>query len=158
METNTDILIAEFMGMDIGHGHMVIDINGRNWTMPKFKFSWDWLMKVVDRIESLNLDDGTNYPNVTIGATCYCVIQDSNGELFEFTGEQSSKILSVYHSVVDFINWYNNHICRECKGVGKPSKGIMNYHNIQTQDKSKEFETKLEDCIKCTKCGHSWIN
>ena len=48
-------------------------------------------------------------------------------------------------------------ICHKCGGTGKPSKGYMNFHNIQTSDRSKEFETKLLDCIKCTSCGHSWI-
>lgn len=50
-------------------------------------------------------------------------------------------------------------ICRKCGGNGKPSKGYMNFHNIQfPNDKSKaEFETKLLDCIKCELCGHSWI-
>lgn len=48
-------------------------------------------------------------------------------------------------------------ICRKCSGTGKLSKGYMNFHNIQTQDLSKEFETKLLDCIKCELCGHSWI-
>ena len=48
-------------------------------------------------------------------------------------------------------------ICRKCGGNGTPSKGLMNFHNIQTQDLSKEFETKLLDCIKCESCGHSWI-
>lgn len=49
--------------------------------------------------------------------------------------------------------------CRKCGGEGKPSKGLMNFHNIQfPYDKSKaEFEDKLLDCIKCTSCGHSWI-
>lgn len=47
--------------------------------------------------------------------------------------------------------------CRKCGGNGKPSKAIMNFHNIQTQDLNKEFETKLLDCIKCESCGHSWI-
>lgn len=48
-------------------------------------------------------------------------------------------------------------VCSKCGGIGKPSKGFMNFHNIQTQDLSKEFETKLLDCIKCESCGHSWI-
>lgn len=49
--------------------------------------------------------------------------------------------------------------CKKCKGIGKPSKAFMNYHNIQHPlDGSKaEFETKLQDCIKCEDCGHSWI-
>lgn len=47
-------------------------------------------------------------------------------------------------------------ICRKCGGNGKPSKGIMNFHNIQRND-AKKFETRLLDCIKCESCGHSWI-
>lgn len=46
--------------------------------------------------------------------------------------------------------------CKVCGGNGKPSKGFMNFHNIQRSD-AKEFETKLLDCIKCESCGHSWI-
>ena len=48
-------------------------------------------------------------------------------------------------------------ICHKCGSNGKPSKGYMNFHNIQTSNRSKEFETKLLDCIKCESCGHSWI-
>lgn len=48
--------------------------------------------------------------------------------------------------------------CRVCNNsVGKKSKAFINIHNIQTTDKSKEFETKLIDCNKCPNCGHSWI-
>ncbi len=49
--------------------------------------------------------------------------------------------------------------CRVCGGIGLPSKGIMNYHNIQHPlGKSKaEFETVVENCLKCESCGHSWI-
>ena len=48
-------------------------------------------------------------------------------------------------------------ICRVCGGNGVPSTGIVNFHNIQTSDKTKEFITKQLPCIKCEKCGHSWI-
>jgi hypothetical protein len=51
----------------------------------------------------------------------------------------------------------HNYKCRNCDGVGKKSTSIMNFHNIQTTDLSKEFETKMLDCIKCQACGHSWI-
>ena len=50
-----------------------------------------------------------------------------------------------------------NETCKKCGGICKPSKGILNIHDIQTNDLSKEFETKILDCIKCTSCGHSWI-
>jgi len=49
-----------------------------------------------------------------------------------------------------------NTICRECGGNCKPSKGLMNYHNVQTDDKSEEFTTVLKDCLKCEDCGHSF--
>lgn len=49
-----------------------------------------------------------------------------------------------------------NTICRECGGNCKHSKGIMNYHDIRTNDRSKEFTTVLEDCLKCEDCGHSF--
>lgn len=60
------------------------------------------------------------------------------------------KILGKYPTV------NQSNICNKCNGVGKPSKALYNTHNIQTQDLSKEFETKLINCIKCENCGHSW--
>lgn len=50
-----------------------------------------------------------------------------------------------------------DNICRVCGGNGVPSTGIVNFHNIQTLDKTKEFTTKQLPCLKCEKCGHSWI-
>ena len=47
--------------------------------------------------------------------------------------------------------------CKKCGGICKPSKGILNTHNIQTNDLNKEFETKLVDCLKCESCGHSFV-
>jgi|JI10StandDraft_1071094.scaffolds.fasta_scaffold75190_1 hypothetical protein len=44
--------------------------------------------------------------------------------------------------------------CRICGGNCKPSKGLVNYHNIQGN--KPEFETKLIPCFKCIKCGHSF--
>lgn len=54
----------------------------------------------------------------------------------------------------------DKYICRKCGGLAIDSKALMNYHYI---DKSYirgeiEFETKLEDCLKCMNCGHSWVN
>ena len=51
----------------------------------------------------------------------------------------------------------NPKICRNCGCIGKPSKGLVNIHNIQTRDLSREFEDKIVDCLKCPNCGHSWI-
>ena len=51
--------------------------------------------------------------------------------------------------------------CRICDSVALPSKALVNYHNIQhslNPHTSVEFVTKMENCLKCSNCGHSWIN
>ena len=52
-----------------------------------------------------------------------------------------------------------SNVCKECGSIGKPSKAFMNYHNIRypLDGSIAEFETRLENCLKCVKCGHSWI-
>ena len=75
----------------------------------QYHTSWDWLMPVVEKIENTNLFPTTeNAINVTIGATLYCLIQDSYGEKFEIVGQGKTKLLSVYQAVVEFIKNQNN--------------------------------------------------
>lgn len=49
------------------------------------------------------------------------------------------------------------YICRICSSTSTISKGLMNIHDIQTLDYTKEFITKFINCYKCSNCGHSWI-
>ena len=73
----------------------------------KYDSDWNWLMKVVDKIESFVLNDGNSF-NVTIGATNYCVIQDSYGEIYEnIEDSEETKLLTVYKAIIKFIKWYN---------------------------------------------------
>ena len=103
-------LIAEFMDMEYSDKR---SFKNGEWTysiksLSKFRSSWDWLMPVVEKIENTNLFPTTeNAVNVTIGATLYCLIQDSYGEKFEIIGQDKTKLLSVYQAVVQFINFYN---------------------------------------------------
>lgn len=46
--------------------------------------------------------------------------------------------------------------CNKCNGNCKPSKGIINIHNLSKSGEG-EFETKIKDCLKCENCGHSFI-
>ena len=72
-----------------------------------FHSDWNWLMKVVDKIESFVLNDDNSF-NVTIGATNYCVIQDSYGEIYEnIEDSEETKLLTVYKAIIKFIKWYN---------------------------------------------------
>ncbi len=98
-----DRLILEFMGwknhVDMGSIQLfykddeVKHISGMN-----FNSSWDWLMPVVEKIESLGH-----------GVTIYrkgCHINDIGvSSINGFT--HSNKLEQTYKAVVEFIKWYN---------------------------------------------------
>ena len=113
--------IAEFMGFVADKSFEVKLADGINTSyyyrkddvvhlpeIMKYNCSWDWLMEVVEKIESLP-DEENN------GAFFFEIYQDSviifsNGdyinELIEVMG-QGSRINSVYQAVIEFIQWYN---------------------------------------------------
>jgi hypothetical protein len=104
--TENNKLIAEFMGYDRG----VSELMG-------YDTSWDWLMPVVEKIESLGVKFWVK------GNTCRVYINrelaelDSNvewnGISTEFEGfffiyfEEKTKKEATYKAVVEFIKWYN---------------------------------------------------
>lgn len=70
----------------------------------KFHSDWNWLMQVVEKIESLH---ETN--NVLIG-TNITYVQIHNKVINEqeiFKGVSNIKIEAVYNACVEFIKWYN---------------------------------------------------
>lgn len=76
-------------------------------SIAKYHKSWDWLMPVVEKIESIIFNEDNSF-NVTIGSTNYCVIQDSHGEVYDSTEDsKESKLLTTYSAVVEFTEWYN---------------------------------------------------
>lgn len=103
--------ISEFMG--IWGNRKGIDV-----TEPqglKYHTSWDWLMPVVEKIESIH-DEHHGYFGVHISSNG-CTIQATN-----FRPDKpipnpphyfadyvyDTKILSTWMAVVGFIKWYNN--------------------------------------------------
>jgi len=75
-----------------------------------FHSSWDWLMPVVEKIETINdLDDG--YCSDFVLTATYHIqnwtvsILDNNIEVTEQEG--LTKIGTTYKAVVEFIEWYN---------------------------------------------------
>ena len=106
--TENNKLIAEFMG----YPKHKIDFVGKRLNFENSKHNtyhkdWNWLMPVVEKIESFVLNDDNSF-NVTIGATNYCVIQDSYGEIYEnIEDSEETKLLTVYKAIIKFIKWYN---------------------------------------------------
>ena len=67
----------------------------------KYSTSWDWLMPVVEKIESLGYDVFIN--------GLYCRITDSGLSDFEIeSSEVARKIEAVFSSCVEFAEWYKN--------------------------------------------------
>lgn len=73
-------------------------------TIMKYHKSWDWLMPVVEKIESLDF-----VVQIHLGS-CFIKTQD---QFIAFKGKYVAKsqgkikIDNVYNAVIEFINWYN---------------------------------------------------
>lgn len=105
-------LIAEFMGAKV-NGPCV------NYPQPHFKIklwsdteleyhtSWDWLMPVVEKIESLGY-------RVSIERWLVQILEESSTDIFGLINamaekETDTKINLTVKAVIDFIQWYNTH-------------------------------------------------
>jgi hypothetical protein len=66
-----------------------------------FNSDWNWLMEVVEKIESLGIDVHIN--------TCVCRIVDVGEDRFEdiecFVNDNKKQ--AVYNACIKFIQWYN---------------------------------------------------
>lgn len=113
-------LIAEFMG-----GKTTISL-GKNitWDLPNmpgyqwvlfYNSSWDWLMPVVEKIESLgfwtNISAHTSFDNKYKSFAIKRIKPKSDGEyVYNYEGDwNESKIEAVYQGVIEFIKWFNEH-------------------------------------------------
>lgn len=113
-------LIATFMGWkEMSHtksknwmlSHVVdgkeYAIREKSLSAMRFVESWDWLMPVVEKIESLN----ENGFDVTIYSDPQVKIDDwrNRKEIVRISKDHGigSKIEAIYMAVIEFITWYN---------------------------------------------------
>ena len=120
---NDNKLIAEFMGA-VGTpkynptewdvyitGCLDVDSDDENaqhfYTPDEMKYhtSWDWLMPVVEKIESLGYWVNRNDGDITIS---------NKSDMVVITPMSSGGIDMMYKSVVEFINEHNKYICGSC--------------------------------------------
>jgi hypothetical protein len=103
-------LIKEFMGGE----HPIV--TGANFTLTEYLShglyhkSWDWLMPVVEKIDSLPETDFEMYPayeSITERSGVAVRIWTSPGEILVMP-QGRSRIEVVYKSVIEFIKWYNS--------------------------------------------------
>jgi len=124
--TENNKLIAEFMGMkpskifgkySISKDHCTCNedtpdkaMNGFA-SIAKYNTSWDWLMPVVEKIDSL-LADGEFITSEY--RTCYLdiytpswIFPEYSADVFCITGEGKSRLEAMLNCVLEFITWYN---------------------------------------------------
>lgn len=68
----------------------------------QYRENWNWLMGVVDKIESI--EDGKYRININWDATA---IYNHVTLLPYFSTENTNKLESTYETILKFINWYN---------------------------------------------------
>lgn len=114
MNTENNKIIAEFMGaktLTVDEFKAILKDNRDNGFIHtpnaeidedlKYHSDWNWLMEVVEKIESLGYDVFIN--------TCVCRITDVGQDVLEDieTFNYENKIQAVYNACVEFIKWYN---------------------------------------------------
>ena len=128
-------LIAEFMGAKPCKQHpnnqLFLTIKDNKnpslqyWHLLKYHKSWDWLMPVIDKIESLDIrGNDYDFPKVKflgdhIEIFIYATYRsdyiywkpwiDLRGNLHNHPKQYNSKIEAVYAAIIEFIEWYNEH-------------------------------------------------
>ena len=69
-----------------------------------FHSDWNWLMEVVEKIESLHVANSV----VIGGKHCFINIHDKyRNELIYFKSQENTKIEAVYNACLEFIKYYN---------------------------------------------------
>lgn len=104
IENNT--LIAEFMGWDSKGTYSFLhkDTQVINVSSLCYHSSWDWLMTVVDKIESL---DECSYKIHLSYAIGFINDHSLHGNPNIIRGIGSTRIETAYNLVINFIKWYN---------------------------------------------------
>jgi hypothetical protein len=99
-------LIAEFLGYETYEMNGVLNVeysedNIRTIQDTHYHKDWNWLMQVIEKIETLGYNtkiESLEHTRVSIG----------NGKLYTLIQvDKEIKIQAVYNACVEFIKWYN---------------------------------------------------
>ena len=104
-------LIAEFLGYSQPHPDYP---NTTYWykkdcqplTILLFHSDWNWLMRVVEKIENLQDENNCAIYNVQI-EQCFVEIIENHTSDTIISTDANSKLEAVYNACVEFIKWYN---------------------------------------------------
>lgn len=113
--TENNRLLAEFIGWELKHNP---NISQKTWsnkeegycrdkdsTFIEYSNNWNWLMKVVEKIESLGFTFTIRLKWVKISKT-----HNSDEVILIRWEEDETKIEAVYNACLEFIEWYNENV------------------------------------------------
>ena len=107
-------LIAEFIGTEslkelLSDKNGLINIDKDIYEQCKFHSDWNWLMKVVEKIDTLADEENKGEFFFEVYKDSVTIFSNGNyvNSLVEVEG-QGSRLNNVYQACVEFINWYNN--------------------------------------------------
>lgn len=72
-----------------------------------FHLDWNWLMSVVDRIESMSYVKGRRYYLSVDKSHVQIRIDRMNYQPYSKWGSSNDKLKATYKAVIEFINFYN---------------------------------------------------
>lgn len=112
-------LIAEFMGFTYKDNRFINEYRykddngdiheaGFSFKDPKYHTSWDWLMPVVEKIESLKLKYKMTVS--IVGNSCQIISDNHNlmaAEVTLYSDNRYNKIERTRQAIIQFIQWYN---------------------------------------------------
>lgn len=96
--------IALFMGLSYCKDSLKGSCSVPSLSELKFATSWDWLMPVVEMIETTAFANDVYYDFNIIGGCQVLVISQDGDEVV--AESEKTKILSVYVAVLKFIKWH----------------------------------------------------
>ena len=107
--TENNKLLAEFLGFELTTDSISIlyytEDRGLK-QLPKFHSDWNWLMQVVEKIESLGYNIDTMKVDITkYQSSQFCGIYIDGKRIY--TNYCETKIEAVYNACVEFVKWYN---------------------------------------------------
>lgn len=104
--TNGNKLIAEFMRLSQiveTDGICFRDTNAKDIHEIKYNSSWDWLMPVVEKIDSM----GYNVQISRISCKISKILETEKPIISLACGDISQKIELCFTSIISFLEWYN---------------------------------------------------
>ena len=72
----------------------------------KYDISFDWIMPVVEKIESILDDNQCAMYNVNIEQCFVEIIQNNTSDIISDVNNKDTKISAIYAAVIEFIRWY----------------------------------------------------